>query len=369
MSAKSLMAKLLKANKKDENVSVLADTGLLDKNVICSTTVPMIDVAWSGRPDGGIIPGIKMLVGDSRTFKTNFGLLDVKAYLDEFPDACCVFADSEFGANQKYWESFGIDTNRVLHLPVVDVEMMKKRLAQTLTALDPEDKVIVFIDSVSQLPSRKEAEDALTDKEAQDMTRARALNSFWRVITPIVNLHKWPLVWINSYYDSIGDKYAEKNIKGGKQGFLSSDAIWFITRSQEKGSDKELIGWNFNINIMKGRFVREKAKIPVTVLYDQGIYRWSGMLEVCRYLGLIDMPTNGWYCVNEKAGFTEAGKKKGELKKRQKKDLDDDFWYAMMEQPNVIDAIAAFYSVSTGTLLSTPETERGMEKISEMATE
>lgn len=355
----SLMAKLLKANKKDENVSVLSDSKILDKRVVCSTGVPMIDVAWSGRPDGGIIPGIKMLVGDSRTFKTNFGLLDVASYLNQFPEAVCIFCDSEFGANAKYWEAFGIDPKRVLHIPMTNVEEMKRKLMQNLDVLTPEDKVIIFIDSCSQLPSKKEVEDALNDKDVADMTRAKAFNSFWRMITPIVNMNHWPLVWINSFYDDIANQYAEKNIKGGKQGILSSDTIWFISRSQEKDGT-ELIGWNFNISIMKGRFTREKAKIPVTVTYEQGIYRWSGLLEVCRFLGFIDMVSNGWYQITPKSGIKDD-------KKRQKKDMGDDFWPMLLEQPEVVDSIANFYGVSNGTMLSTPESEDAMDKIEGMA--
>lgn len=339
------MAKLLKAGAKDDNIAVLSESKMMDKGVICSTGVPVIDLAWSGALNGGIIPGIKMLVGDSRTFKTNFGLLDVKAYLTKYPDAVCIFGDSELGANTKYWDAFGIDMDRVIHVPLLNVEQMTKRISQLVDALDENDKCIIFIDSVSQLPSKKEAEDALGEKETQDMTRARALNSFWRVITPMVNVRHFPVVWINSYYDSIGDPYAEKNIKGGKQGFLSSDTVWYISRSQDKDkSTKELLGWVFKVNIMKGRFCKEKSVLPVTVHYDGGIDRWSGLLEIFRAAGIIDMVSNGWYQINE----TVTGIK-GD-KKRQKKDMDDDFWGMLLETPEVNDIVTDMFTLSAGNM-------------------
>ena len=36
-----------------------------------------------------------------------------------------LFYDSEFGSPQSYFEAFGIDTNRVLHTPITDVEQLK----------------------------------------------------------------------------------------------------------------------------------------------------------------------------------------------------------------------------------------------------
>lgn len=342
----TLAERMLKiAKKNNPKADMLSKTDALEPEIICSTGIPIIDLAWSGRIDGGLISGIKELVGDSRTFKTMFGLVDVAAYLNKYPDAICIFADSEKGANQNYWDSMGIDMDRVIYVPIKNVEQTKIQLLQLLDEVKEGDHVIVFIDSISQLPSTKEVEDARAGKDTQDMTRARALNSFWRVMTPEINEKGLVLVWINSYYDEIGNVYAEPNLKGGKQGFLSSNLIWFITRAQVK-ADKELLGWNFNIGIMKGRHVKEKAKIPVTVLYDGGIDKWSGLLEIARLTGFVDMPSNGWYQRTEKGGF-----KRLDEKKYQKAQMDGDFWYPLLENPDFADEIAKIYGVANGTVM------------------
>lgn len=344
--ASSLMDRMLKVAKKhDDQASVLSQSEALEPKIICSTGIPLIDIAWSGRVDGGLISGIKMMVGDSRTFKTMFGLVDVKAYMDKFSDALCIFADSEKGANADYWTSMGIDMDRVLYVPIDNVEQTKIRLLQILQEVKKGDHVIIFIDSISQLPSTKEVEDAIKGNDTQDMTRARALNSFWRVMTPEINSKELVCVWINSYYDEIGNQYAEPNIKGGKQGFLSSNLIWFITRSQVK-EDKDLLGWNFNIGIMKGRHVKEKAKLPVTVLYDGGIDRWSGLLEIARALGYVDMPSSGWYVRTAKGGFYPEKEKK-----YQKRQMDDDFWYPLLENADFADDVKKMFGVSNGTVM------------------
>lgn len=347
----SLMERMLKTAKKHSPLAEeLGLTKILDKEVIASTGIPLLNIANSGRADGGIIPGAKQLVGDSRTFKTMFGLVDVKAYLDKYEDAICVFLDSEFGANQKYWVAMGIDMSRVVHVPLTNVENMQIVVMQQLDELQRGDHVIFFIDSISQLPSSKEVNDAIKGEDKQDMTRARALNSFWRTVTIQLNLKNLPLVWINSYYDEIGNQYAEPNLKGGKQGFLSADNIWFITRSQVK-KDSDLLGWNFNIKIMKGRFVKEQSKFPVTVLYEGGIDKWSGLLEISRALGYVDMPSSGWYQRTTKGGFSK------DEKKYQKPQMDGDFWLPLLENPDFCDDIEKMFGVSTGTVMKPEEQE------------
>lgn len=342
----SLMERMLKtAQKHNPDAEVLDKTTALDAKILAPTPIPAINIAWSGRAEGGLISGIKQLVGDSRTFKTMFGLVDVKAYMDKFEDAICIFGDSEGGANKDYWTSMGIDMSRVLYVPIENVEQTKIQIMQILAETKKGDHVIIFIDSVSQLPSTKEVNDALAGKDTQDMTRARALNSFWRVLTPELKSKELICVWINSYYDEIGNEYAEPNLKGGKQGFLSSNLIWFITRSQVK-EDKELLGWNFNIKIMKGRHVKEKAVIPITVLYDGGIDRWSGLLEIARTLGYVDLVSGSWYQRTAKGGFNQD-----QEPKMRKKQLDEEFWLPLLENPEFCDDIHKLYGMSTGEVM------------------
>jgi hypothetical protein len=89
------------------------------------TDVPMVNVALSGDADGGVTPGLTVLAGPSKHFKTSFALLMASAYLKQKKDAVMLFYDSEFGSPQSYFETFGIDTERVLHTPVKDVEQLK----------------------------------------------------------------------------------------------------------------------------------------------------------------------------------------------------------------------------------------------------
>lgn len=347
----SLSDKLLKvAKKSNKDSSVLSKSKILDKESQFKLDVPMLNVALSGHIDKGPNSGILQIVGDSRCFKTCYGLIMVKAYLDKNPEGNAVFFDSEQGAAFEYFDTFGIDKDRVIHCPIANVEDMKIQAAQMLEEIDKGDKVIFFVDSIGLLPSKKEAVDAAEGKEVADMTRARALNSFWRVVTNPIGLKDLFIVVINHYYDTIGGMYPEKVIKGGKGGFLASNDIWIVTRSKIKdGTD--LAGWSFNIGIMKSRKVKENARIPIEVLYDGGINKYSGILEVARATGHVESPSKGWYSRT----FIEDDKK------WRKAEMDNDFFKSIVENEDFKKAVNKMYSLSSGNMFDEKKIEEVLE--------
>lgn len=341
MATSSLMSKLLKKSSgKGSHTSVLTDSDFFEKTMVATTNVPVNNIMLSGKVDGGISAGITQVVGDSRTFKTTFCLMQIAAFLQAHPNGVCIFVDSEFGAG-KYFKTFGIDTDKILHVPVQNIEEITFKLSQLLEEIAYKDEpVIVFIDSISQIASKKEVISALEENSAVDMTRAKTLNSLWRIVTPILTMKNIPLFVINSYYADTSNKYAEAIIKGGKQLFLSSDTILMVTRSQEKdGTD--LVGWNFNYNVMKSRFVKEKSKFTLTVRYDGGIDRYSGMFEMALDGGFVEAPKQGWYRLTAASGI------ESEVSMR-RKEFTDEIWEKVIRT----DAFKAYvynrYSLDSG---------------------
>lgn len=220
-------------------------------------------------------------------------LVCAKAYLDKYDDAVMIFYDSEMGASKNYFESVGIDPNRVLYVPITNIEELKFDLMAQLEQIKRGDHVIIVVDSVGNLASKKEVEDALSEKSAADMTRAKQLKSLTRMITPHLNLKNIPMIVVAHVYKEMS-LFPKDIVSGGTGLIYSSNQIFIITRSQEKkGTD--LIGYNFNINIEKSRLVREKSRIPLTVTFDGGINRWSGLLEMALASGDVIKPSNGWY--------------------------------------------------------------------------
>ena len=170
----SIMDKL-KKNSKLKNTEVLSESKFFNEKDMTPTDVPMVNVALSGSVDGGLAPGLTVLAGPSKHFKTSFALLMASAYLKQHKDAVILFYDSEFGSPQAYFKQFEIDTSRVLHTPITNVEELKFDMMSQLEQLDRNDKVIVVIDSIGNLASKKEMEDALNEKSVADMSRAKAL--------------------------------------------------------------------------------------------------------------------------------------------------------------------------------------------------
>ena len=125
----SLLEKLKKNSTIKDSAILSKSKFFTDKDMI-PTAVPMINVALSGRLDGGITPGLTMWAGPSKHFKTAFSLLMAKSYMDKYPEAILLFYDSEFGTPVKYFETFGIDMDRVLHTPLTNIEQLKFDIMQ-----------------------------------------------------------------------------------------------------------------------------------------------------------------------------------------------------------------------------------------------
>ena len=120
----SIMDKL-KKNSKLKNTEVLSESKFFTEKDMVPTDVPMVNVALSGSVDGGLTPGLTVLAGPSKHFKTSFALLMAAAYMKKYPDSVMLFYDSEFGSPQAYFQQFEIDTDRVLHTPITNVEELK----------------------------------------------------------------------------------------------------------------------------------------------------------------------------------------------------------------------------------------------------
>ena len=214
----------------------------------------------------------------SKHFKTSFALKIASSYLENKKDSVLLFYDSEFGSPQSYFEQFNIPMDRVLHTPITNVEELKFDLIKQFEELDRDDNVIVVIDSIGNLASKKELEDALSEKSVADMSRAKALKGLFRMSTPYLKMKNIPLIAVNHTYKEIG--LFPKDIVGGGTGiYYSADNIWIVGRQQDK-SGTEIKGYHFIINIDKSRYVKEKSKIPISVSWEGGIQSYSGLLDV-----------------------------------------------------------------------------------------
>ena len=339
----SIMDKL-KKNSKVKTTAVLSESMFFKEKDMIATDVPMINVALSGSIDGGLAPGLTVLAGPSKHFKTSFALKMAAAYLKKYSDAILLFYDSEFGSPQSYFETFGIDTSRVLHTPVMNIEELKFDLINQLEEIDRKDRVVVVIDSIGNIASKKELEDAINEKSVADMSRAKQLKSLFRMTTPYLTMKDIPLIAINHTYKE-QSLFPKDIVSGGTGVYYSADNIWIIGRRQNK-KGTEVTGYDFVVNIEKSRYVKEKAKIPISVSWEGGIEKWSGLLEVALAGGFVTKPKVGWYArVNQETGEVE------EKNFREAQTLDEEFWMPIFENTNFKEFVRNQFTIGYKSMI------------------
>jgi len=340
----SLLDKLLDAAP-NKNSGLLTNSVSFSAKDVIPTDLPILNIAFSGKLDGGLVTGLTVFAGESKCYKTLLSLYCMKAYFNKYPDAVALFYDSEFGITTDYLQNNGIDPSRIIHIPITTIEELKFDIVQRMQTINRGDKVFIMIDSLGGLPSRKEAEDAENQKSVADMTRAKEIRSLLRIITPHMTLKDIPCIIINHTYKTM-ELYAKDVISGGSSVMYTANQAFIITRSQEKdNSSGEIEGWNFTIRIEKSRFVKEKSKLTFQVRYNQGVVPWSGLFDIAMNSGHIESPSRGWY------------QKKGEEKKIRMSDTNsDDFWNSIINDEEFKQYVSNSFALSVPKINVTEET-------------
>lgn len=332
----------LKKNSTLKTTEVLSKTKFFNEKSRTRIKVPMMNIAFSGDLKEGFQSGLMFFAGPSKHFKSNMGLTCVSAYLKADPEAVCLFFDSEFGITSAYLESMGVDPTRVLHVPVKNIEELKFEIMNQLEQISREDKVIIFIDSIGNLASKKEVEDAINEKSAQDMTRAKALKGLWRMVTPYLTMNDIPCIAINHTYSTM-ELYAKDVMGGGAGGMYSANEVFIIGRRQQK-EGTEVTGYDFILKAEKSRTVKEGSKFPISVTFNGGIDPYSGLLDMAVELGWVIKPSNGWY--SRASLDTETGELVPEDKKwRAKETSCVEFWKPLFASEGFQQAIRDHYQL------------------------
>jgi len=338
-----LLEKLQKAGSV-KNTTILSESTLFNEKDSIPTEIPILNIALSANVDKGLSPGLTFIAGPSRNFKSLLGLILVKAYMNKYKDAVCLFYDSEFGIPPKYIETNGIDPSRVLHIPIEHLEHLKFDISKRLEQIERGEKVIIFIDSIGNLASKKEVDDALDEKAVADMSRAKVMKSLWRIVTPHLTTKDIPCIAVNHTYQTM-ELYAKSVMSGGTGGMYSANQVLIISKAQEKDGT-ELTGYNFTINIEKSRFVREKSKLTFTVKFEGGIQQYSGLMDIALEGKFVTKPSNGWY--------SKIDRETGEIGNKYRFDdtLNKEFWDSILKNPEFKEYITKKYGIGYGSLLS-----------------
>jgi hypothetical protein len=246
-----------------------------------------MNVAFSGKLDGGFVPGLTVLAGESKTFKSHLSLMLAAAYQRKYADAIVLLYDVEKGMHDGAFEMSGVDRDRVLHITDIEhIEQLKFDIAKRLSEIKKGEHVFILIDSLGAIGSKKEIDDANEEKAVADMTRAKAIRSLYRVMMPHLTIKNLPCVAISHIYMT-QEMYAKPVINGGTSHVYMANQIFIITRKQDKDG-KVLNGFEFTLNVEKSRFIKEKSKLSFNVSFEDALDKQSGMMEEALDMGLLD---------------------------------------------------------------------------------
>lgn len=345
----SNLMKKLKDKTKSEYASQLDESEVYNDDEVTQTPIPALNLILSGNVLGGLHSGITVVAAPSQHFKTVLSMFMISAYMKKYPDAVCIFYDSEGGSPAESFMQYGIDPSRVLHVPVSDIHELRTNITIHLQEIKRGERVCMLVDSVGMLPSIKEVRDAENEKEATDMTRAKDMKSLFRIMATKSNLVGIPIVVINHTYQTL-EMFSKTEMSGGTGIRYSSQQVIYITKSQEKDGD-ELVGFNFRLVANKSRYVRERESVPLTVTFEGGIQRWSGMFDLAVEFGWLVSESKGWYQICDKST--------GEIlpDKKRRKDLENsDELFIKLFKMGFAEELKKHYTLSRNAIYQGEET-------------
>jgi RecA/RadA recombinase len=227
---------------------------------------------------------ITALAGEAATGKTFFALGIVKHFLDKHKDGGVVFFESESALTKDLVESRGINSKRVVIVPVSTVQEFRYQAIRVLdkyiSQTEEERKPIMYVlDSLGMLSTTKEMEDTAEGKETRDMTRSQIVKAAFRVLTLKLGKAKIPMIMTNHTYAVIGSMFPQKEMSGGSGLKYAASNVIYLTRRKEK-EGKTVIGNIIHCLNYKSRLTRENARVDVKLTYDKGLDRYYGLLDL-----------------------------------------------------------------------------------------
>ncbi len=215
-----------------------------------------------------------------------------------------VIYDSEMANNDKNsLKSRGVDTNNLLYIPIDTVENLKTSLLNLIEEADKDDKIIIIIDSIGNLSTRKELDDSIDGSATKDMTRPAQLKALFRTVTIKAGIKNIPIIAINHQYASISFM-GGSTISGGGGPAYNSSIIASFTKAQEKSSDGTTTGAIVTSTMTKCRTAKERTKIKFSIDFETGLNKYSGLELFCKDEKLIEGDKRGWKFA-KKTGFKQ----------------------------------------------------------------
>ena len=247
----------------------------------------------SGSLYGGLPKNkITAIAGESATGKTFFALGMCKQFLEDNPEAAVIYFESESALSKQMIEDRGIDSNRVVIVPVITVQQFRNQAINILdryleTPEDDRPPMMFCLDSLGMLSTTKEIEDTAEGKETKDMTRAQITKGAFRVLTLKLGRAGVPMIVTNHTYDVIGSMFPQKEMGGGSGLKYAASTIVYLSKKKEK-EGTEVVGNIVHCKTYKSRLTKENQMVDVRLSYTKGLDRYYGLLELAVEAGVFN---------------------------------------------------------------------------------
>ena len=245
----------------------------------------------SGSIYGGL-PGsrITAIAGEAATGKTFFALGICKHFLDKDKDAGVIYFESENAVSKDMLENRGIDSSRVVIMPVATVQEFRLQAIKIIDKYLEQEKdkrkpIMFVLDSLGMLSTTKEMEDTAEGKETRDMTRSQIVKSAFRVLTLKLGQANVPMIMTNHTYDVIGSMFPQKEMGGGSGLKYAASSIVYLGKKKEKDGT-EVVGNIVHCKNYKSRITKENAMVDVRLTYTKGLDQHYGLLDLAEEAGI-----------------------------------------------------------------------------------
>jgi len=247
----------------------------------------ILNALVSGDIYGGIPSNkITALAGETATGKTFFALGMVKQFLADNPSGGVLYFESESALTKEMIESRGIDSKRMIILPVTTIQEFTHQAVKIVENHTEDKPIMMCLDSLGMLSTTKEVGDISEGKETKDMTRAQLVKGCFRVLTLKLGKAGIPLLVTNHTYKQVGTMFPQ-DVMGGGSGlqYAASTIIFLSKRKEKEGTD--VVGNVIHCKNYKSRLTKENKRVDVLLRYDQGLNRYYGLLELAEKYDII----------------------------------------------------------------------------------
>jgi len=246
-------------------------------NYICNAS--LTGSIFKGAPNNRIL----CLSGESGTGKTY--LLMNMAREAQKKGHYVIWYDSENAIELSQLVQFGVDPEKFRYEPVGTVQDFKTSITQTLDLLIEQKEagnqipnIFFVLDSVGNLATQKEIDDAKAASDKADMTRAKNIRAIFRIVAHKMGIVGATFAFSNHIYMS-NDLFSQRIQSGGKGLVYGASIILNLSKAKLKeGSDNLQTGIVVTAEPDKNRFCKP-VKVKFYISYVNGMNPYVGLEE------------------------------------------------------------------------------------------